>query len=290
MSGTAAPPSDPTAGSDLRQIVSYSLASGLCPLIPIPLLDDWARDLLRHRLVAQLALAAEQPLASDAAKLLACGYNPPTASGCAIGCLRTLVIKPIVFIATVIVRKLVRKILFFLTIKDTVDTFSQTFHEAYLVRHALRVNALRGGTPTTIILPDGSAPSTPANPGSPGPAHRDPQLLAVRQAVEEVYRNADTGTVSSLARSLFKSSRRSIKQAVRHMTKLVSRRGKTADAQLSDQLENEGEVHLRELIDELTEDLESQATYLRQLEQRLEQRLGLFSPPGEAGNPAHPQA
>ena len=256
--------STPASGRDLRQIVSYSLASGLCPLIPIPILDDWARDLLRHQLVTQLVAQSGTPLDTHGCKVLACGYHPTTASGCALGCLRTMVIKPVVFFATVILRKLVRKILFFLTIKDTVDTFSQTFHETYLVRHALQIGA---------ITPSDPASATPAGADAATGPTVDPQLLATRQAIEEVYRTADTGTVSALARSLFKTSRRGIALAVRHMTQLLRQRGRTADQQLSDRLENEGEVHLGELIDDLTEDLESRASYLRQLEIRLEQRL-----------------
>ncbi len=252
------------AGSNLRQIVSYSLASGLCPLIPIPVLDDWARDLLRHRLVSQLVAESGLHLPPASCKVLACGYHPTTASGCASSCLRTLFVKPIVFFATVILRKLVRKILFFLTIKDTVDTFSQTFHEAYLVRHALKISTISNAVPGEAYAPTAQATAglTP-----------DARLLAVRQAIETVFQTTDTGTVSSLARTLFKTSRKGIAQAVRHMTKLLRHRGRTADEQLSDRLEDEGEAHLGDLIDELTEDLESQASYLRQLEVRLEERL-----------------
>ncbi|MEM7351044.1 MAG: hypothetical protein AAF657_09580 [Acidobacteriota bacterium] len=254
----------------LREIVSYSLLSGLCPLIPIPFLDDWARDLLRQRLTTLLATHSSYHLSSDQLKLLACGNLPENAQGCGAGCVRHLIIQPVLFLAQLIFRKLVRKILFFLTIKDTVETFSETFHEAYLLRHAFTLGLL----PRTL----------PPPPGNPRPAALDPRSLAVRRAVEAVYRSADTRPVTSLTRSLFRSSWRGIAATARQMTVVLRRARRDGAQQVTERLRREGEERLGGLITELTEDLEQQGGYLEQLTQRLEERLVTID--SESSSPA----
>ena len=240
---------------DLRKLVSYSLLTGLCPLIPIPVLDDWVRDLLRRRLAADLVADAGADLGDFQVKVLACGYVPPTAGGCALGCLRWLLVKPLMFLVTVIFRKVMRKILFFLTIKDAVATFSRTFHEAYLLRHALGMGVL-AEVPRTVP-----------------PAPIDPRLLAVRAAVETVSAATDTRPVTNLARSIFTGSRRLLMHTARVMTRLVRRGRRDDEERLGERLEREGEERLGSLIDGLTADLEQQGGYLEMLETRLEERL-----------------
>ena len=197
-------------------------------------------------------------MAESEAKILACGYQPPGAAGCARGCLRMALIRPIVFLITLIFRKITRKVLFFLTIKDAVDTFVQTFHEAYMLRHALALGILR----------------EPALAGT-GPVLVDPRLLAVRDAVEAVVRSTDTRPVSHLARSVFAGSRRLAVQTAKRMTRVLRLRRRDGEAEITEELEREAEVGLGSLIDELTRDLESRGGYLEGLEEALEARLGL---------------
>ncbi len=241
---------------DLRRLVSDSVMTGLCPLIPIPLLDDWTRDLLRRRLVARLAASAGTDLSGGDAGILACGYRPPDAAGCAGGCLRALLVRPVVFLANLVFRKLMRKVLFFLTIKDAVDTFSETFHEAYLLRHALVLGVLRE---PILVAPD----------------RVDPRVLELRAAVEAVVRATDTRPVTTLARSVFAGSRRLAVATAKRMTRVLRRRRGAGEVELTRRLEREGEAGLGALIDELTRDLERRGGYLEQLETNLERRLGL---------------
>ncbi len=250
---TQAPPK-----RELRRLVADSVLTGLCPLIPVPLLDDFARDLLRKRLVSRLAMESGTPVADGEAKILACGYQPPGVDGCARGCMRMALLRPIIFLITLIFRKITRKILFFLTIKDAVETFSRTFHEAYLLRHALALGILR----------------EPVLAGN-GPTQVDPRLLEVRGAVEAVVRSTDTRPVTSVARSVFAGSRRLAIHTAKRMTRVLRRRRQDGEAEISERLEREAEADLGGLIDELTRDLESQGGYLEQLEQALETRLGL---------------
>ncbi len=259
--------------------MSDSVLTGLCPLIPIPLLDDWTRDLLRRRLVARLAAVAGTALTNTDAGILACGYRPPGTSGCAGGCLQALLIQPAVFLSSLVFRKLMRKILFFLTVKDAVDTFSQTFHEAFLLRHALLLGVLRE---PALVAPDPRSPD-PHSAQSPSP---DPRLLEVRSAVETVIRHTDTRPVRSLARSVFAGSRRLAAGSARRMTRVLRRWRSAGEVELSRRLEREAEAGLGVLIDELTRDLERRGGYLEQLEAALETRLGTTAAPPTTALPA----
>ncbi len=247
------------AHQDLRTIVSYSLLSGLCPLIPIPLLDDWARDVLRSRLATKIASGFGTTLTEDQAKVLAYGYRPQTTKGCAGGCLKT----SILFVTKVVFRKIMRKILFFLTIKDTVDTFSQTFHEQFLLHRAFDLGFLDEAPPAVAAESDLSIA---------------PRHVAVRRAIEDVYRSADTRPVTSLARSLFRGSRRTLATTARRMTGILRRGRRDTEQQISRSLEHQGEESLGRLIDDLTHDLESREGYLEALSARLEARLATVEP------------
>ena len=257
---------------DLRIIVSYSLLSGLCPLIPIPFLDDWARDLLRSRLASKLAASCRATVTEAQAKVLATGIQPTTARGCAGGCLKTLIVRPFMFVTTVIFRKVMRKILFFLTVKDTVDTFSQTFHENFMLRRAFELG----------LFDEAHSEKT---------AEIDPALasrhLEVRRTIERVYRSADTRPVTSLVRSLFKSSRRTLAKTARRMTGILRRGRRDSERQISRSLEHQGEESLGNLIDDLTRGLETREGYLETLSTRLESELALagLTPQGQPTEP-----
>ena len=142
----AASPSDRIPSAELRRIVFYSLLTGLCPLIPLPFLDDWVRDVLRRRLAVELAGEHGLELADGDVRILASGDHPRTLGGCLLGCVTAAVIG-LVKVVLKIVRKLYREVLFFLTIRQCVITFSHTFHEAYMMRHALALGALASSPP-----------------------------------------------------------------------------------------------------------------------------------------------
>ncbi len=256
---------------NLRELVAFSLFTGLCPLIPVPLVDDWVRDLLRTRLAARLAAAAGAAVSDAEVKILACGYRPPSATGCARGCLRTAVVRPVVFLTQLIFRKLVRKVLVFLAVKDSVDTFSQTFHEAYLLRHALSIGALEPPSGPGAPAPASVAPATAAPAPAAGP---DPRLLAVRGAIEAVVAGADTRTVTTLARSVLAGSWRALARTARQVPRLLRRWRRSGEQAVSEHVESEGEARLGGLIDELTADLERRSGYLEALAARLEAQLG----------------
>ncbi len=220
------------------------------------MLDDWVRDLLRRRQVRELAAATGPRLRDADVEVLACGWRPTTAGGCLLGCLRSVVISPTVFLFRSIFRKLMRKVLLFLLVKDCVDTFSQTFHEGVLLRHLIS----RGG------LPEPREDAAPA--GKP-----DPRVVAARRAVEATCAEVDHRPIEKLAAASFRHSRRLLRRSARTMTRFLRRHRDLPEEQIADRLERGGEEALGDLIDELTAGLDLQSAYLRRLELLLERRL-----------------
>lgn len=259
-----------TGQADLRRLVAYSLVSGLCALIPVPLVDDWARDLLRKRHAMELARGYGVVLGDVDGKALGCGYRPPpSAGGCLRGCLFTAVISPIKLVAGKILRKVFRKILFFLTVKDCIDGFSRTFHEGYLLRHAFE----RGAVPPTAAEPATAR-------GSRAPA---PRVLAVRRAVEATCAEVDTRPIEKLARTTLAGSRSVLRRAGRSMGRLLRslrRSGQRDEQMIYERLEQEGEERLGGLIDEMAADVGRETAYLERLEKLLEQRLAAVAESG----------
>lgn len=250
----------PAAGDDLHKIAAYSLVAGLCVLIPVPILDDWARDLMRKRQALELARRRGVELSDVDGKALACGYRPASPQGCAVGCLRSAVVTPIRFVVLGIFRKVVRKVLFFLTLKDVADTVSQTLHEGWLVHHALTLGALDGVTAT--------ATRTPAGP-----------VLDVRRAIETACAEVDPRPIGKLATATVRGSRRIVRRAGRSISRLLrSSSGRRDETVISERLASRGQAELGRLVDELAADLERQAPYLRRLEAALERHLGPEKP------------
>src|SRR5438045_2824658 len=115
-----------TAEGGQRGLVAHAVLVGLTPLIPVPVVDDLAKNYFRRRLVRGLAAASGRAL-SDAefAALL-----KERERGCLRGCLTAVVVYPL--------KATFRKVFYFLEWKRAVDLASRTYHFGYLVGYALR--------------------------------------------------------------------------------------------------------------------------------------------------------
>ena len=243
MSSPADPTETPSSG--LRKLVFSSLMTGLCPLIPVPLADDWARDVLRRRLVADLLREGDADLGTPAVECLAQGRGALSVEGCLKGCVLTgmkLVFK--------IFKKIFRKILIFLTIKDCADTFAETFHEAYLVRHAVA----RGDLDSAAGMD---------------------RVERVREAMEATIRQIDHRPIERIARHTLSGSGRLLRRAARHLGKTLKKlRGRERSEELDAELPlDDEERELGGLVDELTALLGRQTDYLRRLEDVFDERM-----------------
>jgi hypothetical protein len=116
---------DPASPALLRDAVLV----GLTPLIPLPFVDDLARVALRRRLVR--GVAELERVALDPAVVEALAGEP---SGGCLGTLPRLLLYPI--------KKIFRKIFFFLEVKRAMDLVSTSWHYGWLLQVALRTGHL----------------------------------------------------------------------------------------------------------------------------------------------------
>lgn len=116
-------------------IVTYSVLVGLSPLVPVPFVDDWLKNYFRRRMVRSLAASHGQMFSDETVSLLA---DEAGGGGCVLGCLTMLVFYPL--------KKLFRKVFYFLEWKRAVDLTSHTYHFGYLLNFALREGYLKSDT------------------------------------------------------------------------------------------------------------------------------------------------
>ncbi|MCB9758693.1 MAG: hypothetical protein H6739_02540 [Alphaproteobacteria bacterium] len=102
------------------KIAHYGLLSGLCPLIPLPFVDEWVLRRVRAALFVELLQAqgvSEAGANADTLSEDTRAFFP--------GCLWGAFLYPI--------RKLFRTVLFFLLIKDCLDQATETLHRGQMV-------------------------------------------------------------------------------------------------------------------------------------------------------------
>lgn len=117
-----------------RQATFYGVLGGLCPLIPVPFLDDWVLTRVRRRMVQDLALREGFPVSDAQVDVLAGvgeGRRFP-------GCFATL---GWVFgkVLVKLVRKLFRKVVYVLTMREGLLVATDVFHEGFLLLEAFRL-------------------------------------------------------------------------------------------------------------------------------------------------------
>lgn len=117
-----------------RRLTFFSVLGGLCPLIPIPFMDDWALEMVQRWMVRGLAKDAGLALPDTEVKTLA-GAEDSGWRGClgtAAWALRETV--------GAVLSKLFRTVFYFLTIRRSVRRSAETLHLGYLFLHAARLS------------------------------------------------------------------------------------------------------------------------------------------------------
>lgn len=109
----------------MRRLAFYSLLGGLCPLIPVPFVDDIVLNFVRARMLQSLFREEGMTLSSAQSKLL---RREP--GGCLSGCFFGVILY--------IPRKIFRKVFFFLSIKGAADVASKLIHQGILMEHAIQ--------------------------------------------------------------------------------------------------------------------------------------------------------
>jgi len=235
-------------GERQRNIVTYALLAGLTPLIPVPLLDDLAKNYFRKRLVRGVAEGAGRRLSEEELGALSAEQE----RGCVTGCLITALVYPL--------KAVFRKLFYFLEWKRAADLTSRTYHFGYLVAYAMRPRA--GGASALDLR----------------------GAKAVGEAIEAVCREAPIKPLESAVGGTFRQSRRALKGAAALLSSALRRvTGGARAEQVAEAIESVEPQEERELDPVVARLQRSIANvpeeHFRSLRRNLDARLGL--PPSD---------
>ena len=106
-------------------VVIAALLAGLTPLIPIPFVDSFVRRLLLRQLYQRVAAEQGRSLPPEAL-----AHLTRSRGNLVVGCLVAVLWWPI--------KKLIRTVLYFLTVKDCLDELADATMRGHMVHEALR--------------------------------------------------------------------------------------------------------------------------------------------------------
>ena len=107
-------------------IVTYAVLAGLTPLIPVPFVDDVALRYFKRHMVRSIAGSHASRLNEDQVRTL---IDDASSGGFVSGVVGSAVKYPL--------KKVFRKVFYFLEWKRAVDTASRTYYQGFLLDHAL---------------------------------------------------------------------------------------------------------------------------------------------------------
>lgn len=248
--GIASPPGPPAAtdrgGSTapvpwFRGVTFYSVMAGLCPLIPVPFLDDRVLDAVKRRMTTVLARERGVTLTARQRDFLAGTWSEPK------GCLERaggLAVK----LTVKLVGKIFRKVLIFLALKEASDVASRTFHEGYLLH----------------LLLD---PATPPGWPEPGEPRADDGAWRARWAIDQAIGETDPRPVNRAVRRAFRGSGAVLRRSARVLAR-GARAGDARGEERTAAVEAEEESRLSGVVDPLASELWRERGYLDALEAR----------------------
>ncbi|HSN88776.1 MAG TPA: hypothetical protein VL025_18575 [Thermoanaerobaculia bacterium] len=129
-----------------RRLTFWSVLGGLCPLIPVPFMDDWALERVQRRMIQEIDREEKIGLTAEDMKILAGGEDPRWA-----GCVGT-VAWALREVTGAILGKLFRTVFYFLTVRRSVRRSAETLHLGYLVLCAARLGETRARVVRAAIL------------------------------------------------------------------------------------------------------------------------------------------
>jgi hypothetical protein len=219
--------------AQFRRLTFLSVLAGLTPLVPVPFLDDRIHDAVKRRMVQEIADDEGVAVSRDVRDALA-GVESERGRGCVGWGMWAL--RKSVFLILKLFRKIYRKILIFLAIKEGVDTASRAFHEGYL----LHVGLAQVGR---------------------GTLGRD-EALNLRAGIEQVLQRVDPRPINQAVGRIFGGSKDLLKTA----SELLARpfRGKTHAAPETVPAEAEQEL-LGGMTERLASSLKNEQGYLDRL-------------------------
>jgi hypothetical protein len=168
-------------------ISSHSILIGLTPIIPIPFADDFAKNYFQERMVRKLAENYNYSLSSEDLKIITSEEH----KGCLPGCLTSILFYPL--------KKLFRKIFFFLEWKRAIDTVSKFYHKGYLIDYALSKE---------LLAPKGSY-----------------NITQLRNAIDQTCQEVGTNPIEKTVKATFDRSKETLKDITDSLWKNISQIG-----------------------------------------------------------------
>jgi len=236
------PPPSPAAAAIppwFRAVVWDSLLGGLCPLLPLPFVDDLALAAMRRRMVERIAARWGVTLTPAQVALLAGGGRGSS--------LLRFTGKALLYPF----KEVLRKIFYFLAIKDAADAFSLLFHQGYFLQRALAGGALGRGGPVD-----------------------DYRLNWAAAGIHGALQATDTRPIRRLLRGVLRNSGRLFVGTLRWLTTRL--RGPSAVAEVAEEAVSRpalGSPEAEQLLDRLLLLLWGEQGYLRSLDAELTRQL-----------------
>jgi hypothetical protein len=225
-----------------RTIITHSVLIGLTPLIPIPVVDDLTKAYFQRRMVTSLASARGVELSREDVDTLATDRG---GRGCLVGCLSTVLVYP--------VKKIFRKVFYFLEWKRAVDLTSAAYHHGFLI--------------DTLFSEWGA----PASTGKSTAEVRDAIDAVCREAPIKPLERAIWGTFRQ-SKNLIVSGAGLLEQSFRKMT---GRANEKRVAQAVESIDMEEARKLESVVDRLEHSVdEIPQSYFDNLKAKLTARLG----------------
>ncbi len=253
LSQTEEPPAVEEADwPHFRRLTFFSVLAGLCPLIPMPFVDDWAIGLIRRRMMRELGESRDLGLTEDEIRLLA-GTGERRWPGLLKG--TAMIVRRGV---GKIVGKLFKTVFYALLLREGIHRAVETFVEGYLLLYA-------AGMPQALR-----------------PSSRTPERVrAVRAAVVSTLKEADVTAIhKAIGRSFQGSFSLLLEAAVKLGSRLTGFRSKQAAASAPDEavpLQEEEEI-LDGFVDQLAATLWGDQEYFESLERAFDERLARERP------------
>lgn len=239
-----------------RRLTFFSVLAGLCPLIPLPFVDDWAIGLIRRRMVRELGESRDLALNEDEVQLLA-GHGerrwPGLLKGTALAVRRGV---------GKLVGKVFKTAFYVLLLREGIHRAVETFVEGYLLLYA-------AGLPQALR-----------------PAGRTPERVrTVRAAVVSTMKEADVTAIHKAIGRAFEGSFGLLSEAAAKLgSRLMGFRSKQKEAGAPDEtvpLQEEEEI-LGGFVDRLAGTLWGDEEFFQSLEQAFDERFARQRSAGSA--------
>jgi hypothetical protein len=227
-----------------RRLTSFSVLAGLCPLLPLPFLDDWALERIQRRMVRELGESRALGLSETEVQILAGAGErrpwPGFLKGSAFAVQSS---------TKSILRKVFKTVFSMLLVRDGAHRAVETFVQGYLFLYAAR-------------RPQGLRPS----------GRTEERVRAVREAVVETLREED---VKPIHRSIGRAFRHNFDLLTQSADRLAPLFGQLRSGESADESETlrEEEELLGRFVDRLAAALWGNEEYFERLEQAFEDRL-----------------